>query len=147
MDQINILEKRVSQRVEFFRVRLAHEFVPVFAFAPNEDQRAIAAVVVDMSKEGVQILSSRENQIAASFHQFALSGTNLNASLQAESWPVRHIWSRVQGMYLLSGFSFSGKSSIPANVIAQLNEATHHLLPCVLRPIPYVERASETAAF
>lgn len=147
MNGIKIVEKRASQRVEFFRIRLNDQFVPMFAFAPDGDQNAIAAVVVDLTSEGVQVLTNPENRIATPFHQFELSGDNLNENVQTKSWPVRHIWSRVQGMYLLSGFSFSGKMSIPSSVIAQLNRATPRLLPCLLSPIPNCERSSETGSF
>jgi PilZ domain len=128
--------QRLHQRVQFFRLRTEEGFVPVFAFAPPSDGEAIAAIVVDLSAGGIQILCSTEDFVETSLYDCTLMMADQDQA--CESWVVRRVWSREEGMYLQSGFSFSVKAPVESVLQAQLENAKHHMLRCVLHPLKQV---------
>jgi len=130
--------KRLHQRVQFFRLRTDEGFVPIFALAPPQDAQAIAAVVVDLSEGGTQILCSAEDFVQTSLYDCALVQADLGPGQTPESWVVQRVWSREEGMYLKSGFSFAVKTPVTPVLRAQLEHAQHHVLRCVLHPLEQV---------
>jgi hypothetical protein len=136
-DSVNAApNQRLHPRAQFFRLRTEEGFVPVFAFAPPSDGEAIAAIVVDLSAGGIQILCSTEDFVETSLYDCTL--TTADQDQASESWVVRRVWSREEGMYLQSGFSFSVKAPVESVLQAQLETAKHHMLRCVLHPLKQV---------
>jgi hypothetical protein len=129
---------RAHQRVQFFRLRTDEGFVPIFAFAPTQDTEAIAAVVLDLSEGGAQILCSTDDFVETAMYDCALVKADLGQGQQSDAWVMRRVWSREEGMYLRSGFSFSVKTPATSVLIAELDHAQHHVLRCVLHPLERV---------
>ena len=130
--------QRLHQRVQFFRLRTEEGFVPIFAFAPSSDGEAIAAIVVDLSAGGIQIICSTEDFVDTSLYDCTLMTADQGQNQAAGSWVVRRVWSRAEGMYLQSGFSFSVKAPVESVLQAQLETARNHMLRCVLHPLKQV---------
>lgn len=132
------LNQRVHPRVQFFRLRTDEGFVPIFAFAPQGDADAIAAVVVDMSEGGMQILCSAQGFVQTSYYDCALVRVAPDQDQVGGAWVAQRVWSRAEGMYLKSGFSFAVRTPVTQVLHAQLEHAQHHLLRCVLHPLQEV---------
>jgi len=129
---------RAHQRVQFFRLRTDDGFVPIFAFAPTEDVDAIPAVVLDLSEGGVQIVCSSDDFVQTAMYDCALVKADLDPAQQSESWVLRRVWSREEGMYLRIGFSFPVKMPVTSMLMTQLDHSEHHVLRCVLHPLERV---------
>ena len=130
--------QRVHQRVQFFRLRTEDGFVPIFAFAPPADVDAIAAIVVDLSAGGIQVLCSTEDFVETDLYNCLLVKSEPEQDHASESWVVRRVWSREEGMYLQCGFSFTVRAPAASALQAQSENARNHVLRCVLHPLKQV---------
>jgi hypothetical protein len=133
---MNDSNQRLHTRAPCFLLRTGSglEFVPVFAFRASDEPDAIAALVVDISVGGLQILSQSDANIQSSTFKLELiqSDIQTHAVQSLHTCEVQWVWSKSDGMYLRSGFSFrTGAERIPS-LIEQLNASEHHLLRCVL---------------
>ena len=127
-------EKRVHTRAQFFLVRRDEDYVGVFALRSNADVRAIAALVVDVSEGGMQVLCGPSTALQqARYHLEPIASAPEGQN--SGSWPVRSVWSRPEGMYVRSGLSFEAPVERVSELMALLRSSEHQLLRCVLHPL------------
>lgn len=133
---MNDSNQRLHTRASCFLLRTGSgpDIVPVFAFRSSDEPDAIAALVMDISVGGLQVLSQSDANIEShTFNLELIHSDTLTQSMQTlHICEVQWVWSKNDGMYLRSGFSFrTGADRIP-RLIDQLNASEHHLLRCVL---------------
>jgi len=127
--------KRIHTRAQFFFVRREDKYVPVFAFRPADDPAAIAALVVDLSKSGVQILSTSGAELENARYGLKLVSGEPHTAGPIHTCEVHRIWSRQEGMYVRSGFAFAAEERAMPDLMNRLAASEHHLLRCVLHPL------------
>jgi hypothetical protein len=129
------VEKRSNPRAQYFLVHQVGDYVPVFAFRPEDDATAIAVVVTDAAEGGVQVLSAQGTEFDVERYELEVMGDPLDEVSKRIMGVVHRIWSRQDGMYTTSGFSFVGDNSQTAELRNKLKSSEHGLLRCVLRPV------------
>ncbi|MBC3936610.1 PilZ domain-containing protein [Undibacterium rugosum] len=97
-------EKRQYQRIQFFRLVKDQDLIPVWVFNSVSPGSSIAALVVDMSENGMQVLTSTEEKPEASRYFLHFLGDEGN-TLDIPAMQVERIWStHEQGLYVRTGF-------------------------------------------
>lgn len=105
------LDQRRSPRVEFFLVPEEHEQLPVWIIKPQSLADARGGVVVNLSEEGLQILTAAEPPLDARHYELRLLlGEDDGVPLFSAS--VRRVWSRpLSQIVQLCGFEFESANS------------------------------------
>jgi hypothetical protein len=128
-------DKRTQPRAQYFLIKDEHEAVPIYAFREQDDVKAIPALVVDISEGGVQILTTHTASVSQQAYQLEVVTASPTTSAM-ERAHIEKVWSREDGVNVRTGFAFDPGSSIGAEWNAILQQAPHHLLRCVLHPVP-----------
>ncbi|NDI85686.1 PilZ domain-containing protein [Undibacterium crateris] len=101
---MNQPEKRQYQRIQFFRLVKDQELIPVWVFNSVSPGSSIAALVIDMSETGMQVLTSAEEKPEA-IHYFLNFLCDEGNALDIPAMQVERVWSEnEQGLYVRSGF-------------------------------------------
>ncbi len=105
------IDQRRSPRVEFFLVPEEHEQLPVWVIKPQSLADARGGVVVNLSEEGLQILTAAEPPLDAQHYELRLLlGEDEGVPLFSAS--VRRVWSRpLSQIVQLCGFEFESSNS------------------------------------
>jgi hypothetical protein len=105
------IDQRRSPRVEFFLVPEEHEQLPVWVIKPESLAQARGGVVVNLSEEGLQILTAAEPPLDAQHYELRLLlGEDEGVPLFSAS--VRRVWSRpLSRIVQLCGFEFESSNS------------------------------------
>lgn len=105
------IDQRRSPRVEFFLVPSEHEQLPVWVIKPEGLADARGGVVVNLSEEGLQILTSAEPTLDAQHYELRLLlGEDEGVPLFSAS--VRRVWTRpLSQLVQLCGFAFDSPNS------------------------------------
>jgi len=105
------IDQRRSPRVEFFLVPDEHEQLPVWVIKPESLAQARGGVVVNLSEEGLQVLTSADPALDAPHYELRLLlGEDEGVPLFSAS--VRRVWSRpLSRIVQLCGFEFESPNS------------------------------------
>ncbi|HEU6454557.1 MAG TPA: PilZ domain-containing protein [Roseateles sp.] len=105
------IDQRRSPRVEFFLVPAEHEQLPVWVIKPEGMADARGGVVVNLSEEGLQVLTAAEPLLDAQHYELRLLlGEDEGVPLFTAS--VRRVWSRpLSRIVQLCGFEFESSNS------------------------------------
>lgn len=105
------IDQRRSPRVEFFLVPAEHEQLPVWVIKPEGVADARGGVVVNLSEEGLQVLTAAEPLLDAQHYELRLLlGEDEGVPLFSAS--VRRVWSRpLSRIVQLCGFEFESSNS------------------------------------
>lgn len=105
------IDQRRSPRVEFFLVPAEHEQLPVWVIKPEGMADARGGVVVNLSEEGLQILTAADPLLDAQHYELRLLlGEDEGVPLFSAS--VRRVWSRpLSRIVQLCGFEFESSNS------------------------------------
>ncbi len=105
------IDQRRSPRVEFFLVPAEHEQLPVWVIKPEGMADARGGVVVNLSEEGLQVLTAAEPLLDAQHYELRLLlGEDEGVPLFSAS--VRRVWSRpLSRIVQLCGFEFESSNS------------------------------------
>lgn len=108
---MSVTDQRRSPRVEFFLVPDEHEQLPVWVIKPESLAQARGGVVVNLSEEGLQILTAAEPTLDAQHYELRLLlGEDDGVPLFSAS--VRRVWSRpLSRIVQLCGFEFESSNS------------------------------------
>lgn len=128
-------DKRTHTRAQYFLIKDGPQVVPVYAFREQDDVLAVPALVVDIGEGGVQILSSHMTELSQATYDLELV-TESPTPQPLERARIEKVWSREDGVNIRTGFAFSQAGSAGTEWIEILQSAPHHLLRCVLHPIP-----------
>jgi len=129
------IDKRSTPRVQYFLIHQVDTYVPVYVFRSESDESAIAALVTDISDGGVQILSTVNTTLDRERYDLELLRGAPDDVEQLHRAEVRRVWSRQEGIYTQSGFSFVDHGEPIPNLLERLAFSEHHLLRCVLHPL------------
>jgi len=128
------IDQRRSPRVEFFLVPAEHEQLPVWVIKPEGLTDARGGVVVNLSEDGLQILTSAEPPLDAWHYELRLLlGEDEGVPLFTAA--VRRVWSRpLSRIVQLCGFEFeSSNSEAEEFLLAQTAQITaRKWVRCVL---------------
>jgi len=128
------IDQRRSPRVEFFLVPAEHEQLPVWVIKPEGLASARGGVVVNLSEDGLQILTAAEPPLDAQHYELRLLlGEDDGVPLFSAS--VRRVWSRpLSKIVQLGGFEFeSSNSEAEEFLLAQTAQITaRKWVRCVL---------------
>lgn len=128
-------DKRLNPRAQFFLLRQQDGYIPIFAFKAEDDPDAIAALVVDLSEGGVQILAAANTSLDSQHYQLEFTRGEPGEESSTPGCQLLRMWSRQEGMYVKSGFSFAGDAHGVRDLLSRITSSEHHLLRCVLHPL------------
>jgi len=131
---MNQPDNRSCQRVQFFRLPKEQGFVPVWIFNRDSDN-TLAALVVDMSESGIQVLTSFDDKISHAHYQLRLLEDN-----NAMAMPLihlTHVWSSAEsGMHIRAGFSFQTMDRDTVIFVLERMKIRHQtFIRCILTPV------------
>jgi hypothetical protein len=128
-------EQRVHTRAPFFLLGTGANATPMFAFRDANNPQSIAALVMDISEGGVQILSQAGLQLTGKSFHLELVVSPGDVSEKLDGGEVQWVWSRPEGMYIRSGFVARADTQVLSLLLATLQAADHKVLRCVLHPV------------
>ncbi len=128
-------EQRVHTRATFFRLGTGHQAETYFSFRDADKPDAIAALVMDVSEGGVQILSQAGSQLTGrSFHLYLHIATS-EGFQTIDGGEIQWVWSRPEGIYTRSGFVSRAEGHSLAELLQGLHVQGEHAVRCVLQPV------------
>jgi hypothetical protein len=108
------MDKRKSERVQFFQLPFNHDLIPVWVFhLANPD--SVLGLLLDISADGVQIFTDKASPLQDDAYQLIVHSDEV-ASSSFISVRVHRLWSKPDGtLYIRSGFVFDGgEASLPS---------------------------------
>jgi hypothetical protein len=129
------IENRRYERIQFFLVQQEKNFLPVWVFKPEAYPSGIAAILVDVSEGGLQILTQKNALLDAKHYELTL--INQVGSKQAKLSPgvVNLVWSEdVGSTYVKCGFTFLSNAKEKVTALMDLtSDGEEKFIRCVLR--------------
>lgn len=105
------IDQRRSPRVEFFLVPEQHEQLPVWVIKPESLAAARGGIVVNLSEDGLQILTAAEPALDAQHYELRLL-LGEDDGVPLFSADVRRVWTRpLSRIVQLGGFEFESSNS------------------------------------
>jgi len=132
---MNMTDQRIYVRSTCFLLHDGHTALPDFAFRASTESLAIAALVIDISEGGLQILSQPEDILVDKRFAMELMHGPQDDAIALHTCEIEWVWSCPQGMYIRNGFAFSGQDVSNTELLTQLNASEHHAVRCVLHPL------------
>lgn len=129
---IDMLDKRVSPRSQYFLLQTDGEPVSFYSFRPEDAVDAVPALVVDLSDGGLQILTANPQELTQESYMLELVINELVG--HGNKYAVHSVWSRPNGVNLRTGFAFDQGVELAEEVKAILTGTEHRVLRCVLYP-------------
>ena len=99
-------DHRAQRRVEFFLIPVERGQVPVWVFKPADALDAVAALVMNLSERGAQVLTADSDALAPGTHEIQLL-LDEEAAVPRFRGLVSLVWTRkADGLGWLSGLRF-----------------------------------------
>ncbi|MEW5768900.1 MAG: PilZ domain-containing protein [Pseudomonadota bacterium] len=115
------MEKRQSERVQFFQVPLEKEVVPVWVFRRSHPN-ALLGLLLNISLAGVQLLTDKAHALDDGSHRLTVYTDDRSQDIFLSA-QVRHLWSKTDGeIYSRHGFFFTDEKVL-APAIAKVMAA------------------------
>lgn len=130
------VENRRTERVEFLLVPVAREQVPVWLFKPPRLAQAIAGLIVNLSKGGVQVLTSSQHRLLHDLYTVELMLGEADG-VAAFSGEVRRVWTHHYSSFAeASGMVFIDPESPVAEFVQQFQprQSRQTWVRCMLTP-------------
>jgi hypothetical protein len=129
---VEISEKRVNARSQFFLLQSDGEPISFYSFRPEGVVDAVPALVVDLSGGGLQILTANAKTLAQTSYRLELvSGGRVGSGKQFD---VHSVWSRPDGVNERTGFTADKGSALMEEAEVLLSGSEDKVLRCVLYP-------------
>ena len=129
---VEIPDKRVNPRSQFFLLQSEGEPISFYSFRPEDAVDAVPALVVDISSGGLQILTADTSELAQKSYRLELvTGGRVGSGKQ---YDVHSVWSRPDGVNVRTGFASDEGSTLLDEVDALLSGSEAKVLRCVLYP-------------
>ncbi len=124
------MEKRKSKRVEFFQLGTGKDMQPLWVFRKTCPE-ATLGLLIDISPEGAQILTSKEETLQEIAYRLVIHTDTENDVLSIDAFCC---WSRPNGtLYSSNGLVFGDKASLQA--MAPALESDCRWIRCELVPL------------
>lgn len=131
------MEKRLSERVQFFQLTREDDVPPVWVFQRAHPD-AILGLLLDISAEGLQILTDKFSPMQEETYQLIVH-TEETTSVGFTTAVVRRLWSNAYGtLYTRNGFVFAEVGddlASPINRVLAARAAGQKWLRCELAAI------------
>jgi len=108
------MEKRKSERVQFFQLSIESDLEPVWVFR-HAQQDSVLGLLVDISVDGLQVLTDKSSPLVGDGYQLIIHADEPQ-NRNFISVQVHRLWSKEDGtLYIRNGFAFSeGGALIPS---------------------------------
>jgi hypothetical protein len=127
-------EKRRHPRSQYFLLHEEGHPLPVYAFRAEQETTAIAALLLDMSEGGAQVLTAASDTPDEPHYDLEVVHATMPNTL-GQRLRVARVWQRADGVNVRTGFAFLAPDATCAALGRDLSEAPHRLLRCVLHPV------------
>jgi hypothetical protein len=131
-------DHRAHRRVEFFRVPVKREQVPVWVFKPADSVQASAGLVMNLSEGGLQVLTATDDALARSDYEMQLL-LGEDEAIPRFRGRVTRMWTReAGGAGWLNGLRFDEAQS-PAEAFIRAYQSgadARRWVRCLLTPVP-----------
>lgn len=127
------MEKRKSERVQFFQLPRDDALMPVWVFHRGSPD-TILGVLLDISEDGVQVFTDKSSPLLGDAYQLIVHDDEAESS-ELISVRVRRLWSKPDGtLYIRNGFAFEGGEELKPTLgkVLAARDAGHHWLRCEL---------------
>lgn len=125
------MEKRDLERIQFYEVSSDKSIIPIWVFE-QKDGEAIPGLLLDISKEGAQILINNSQKLDGKSYQLVVHSVENSAEALLKV-KVVHCWSKPEGtQYERNGFEFDEK--LLMKTISSLRKSDFHWYRCDLLP-------------
>lgn len=128
-------EQRVHTRAIFFRLGSGGHAETYFAFRDADKPDAIAALVLDVSEGGIQILSQAGSQLTGKSFRLELHVRGAQGFQTMDGGEIQWVWSRPEGIYTRSGFVARAEGHTLSDLMQGLPLEGEHAVRCVLHPV------------
>ncbi len=130
-----VTEQRVHTRATFFRLGTGNNTESYFSFRDPSRQDAIAALIVDISEGGVQIISQAGSYLTGKSFRLELHIATANGIETVDGGEVQWVWSQPEGIYTRSGFVSRAEGGSLAKLRSGLPVQEEQVIRCALYPV------------
>jgi len=127
------MDKRISDRMQFYQFSYQDDLSRNWDYQ-RADMDSIQGLIIDISMDGVQILTDKSKPVDAGYYQVIVHADHI-PGIKYMCAQLRHLWSKPDGgLYHRNGFAFDGwgdLASFIGNLLAA-HEAGHRWLRCEL---------------
>lgn len=131
--EMRSVERRLSERVQFFQLPGATDLIPVWVF-----QRAhpdtVLGLLLDISAAGIQILTDKNTPLPVEYYQLIVHADD-SADTRFITAAVKRLWSKPEGaLYVRNGFVFDRDHELASQIndVRAVREAGRQWLRCEL---------------
>jgi hypothetical protein len=127
------MDKRKSERVQFFQISHERDVLPVWVFNRSNSD-AVLGLLLDIGSDGLQILTDKMKPLGAEQYELTIHSDE-GADALHPAIPVKHLWSQPDGtLYNRNGFAFMGGTDMMQFLesILSAREAGRKWLRCEL---------------
>jgi len=128
-------EQRVHTRATFFRLGTGSQAETYFSFRDADKPDAIAALVMDVSEGGIQILSQAGSQLTGRSFRLNMHIATDQGFQTIDGGEIQWVWSRPEGIYTRSGFVARAEGHTLSDLMQGLPLEGEHAVRCVLHPV------------
>lgn len=126
------MEKRKSERVQFFQLSMDKDIKPVWVFGQT-DPEATLGLLIDITPDGAQVITNKSQELVADDYQL-IAYTSEAPGREVLTVKVRRCWSRLDGtLYIRNGLVFDEQISVQPLLVAR--DAGSRWLRCELLPL------------
>jgi hypothetical protein len=119
------MEKRKSERVQFFQVHADRDLQPVWVFHQAHPE-AILALLLDISTDGAQVLTDKSQYLEGGAYRLIVHADDTTGAVAVEV-NVLCNWSQREGtLYIRNGLAFNEEVSVQG-VLASFNAKSRWL--------------------
>ncbi|NBW50412.1 MAG: PilZ domain-containing protein [Betaproteobacteria bacterium] len=136
-----VSEQRVHTRATFFRLGTGQQAESYFSFRDASRQDAIAALIVDISEGGVQVLSQAGSYLTGKSFRLDLHVASVDGIETVDGGEVQWVWSQPEGIYTRSGFVARAEGHSLATLLQGLPVQNEQVIRCALYPVGHMATA------
>jgi hypothetical protein len=134
-------EQRVHTRATYFRLGSGSQTESYFVFRDADKPDAIAALVLDISEGGLQILSQAGSYLTGKSFRLQLHTASADGFELVDGGEIQWVWSRPEGIYTRSGFVARAEGHSLATLLTGLPAKSEHVIRCALYPVGHMATA------
>lgn len=134
------MEKRKSERVQFFQLSMDKDIKPVWVFGQT-DPEATLGLLIDITPDGAQVITNKSQELVADDYRL-IAYTSEAPDREVLTVNVRRCWSRLDGtLYIRNGLVFDEQISVQPLLVAR--DAGSRWLRCELLPLAGADGAEK----
>ena len=128
-------EQRAHPRAIYFRLGTGAHAESYFSFRSAAHPEAIAALVLDYSEGGVQLLATADTDLTRQAFRLELHTAGASGIKSIDAGEIQWVWSRPEGVYTRSGFATLQKNEAATQILGTLAGQADQVIRCALYPL------------